>query len=193
MPGLLPLLGLLLALWPATLAAQGTGPTLDTGGSRETAPFAAVPDGSGAAIVAPAPDCALDEVRLRWEGGQARFSVEIADDANERAQGLMNRESMARASGMLFVYPRAGRVSFWMRNTLIPLDMIFLDPQGVVTRVHSNAVPLDETPISGGDGVLAVLEINGGLAKAFGIAPGAQMLHPAFGTDAAWPCGGVGG
>ncbi len=189
MPGLIA--AAVLALTPATLAAQEGG-ALDLDGARETAPFAAMPDGAGAALVPGVEGCETGEVRLRWEGGQARFSVEIADDSDERAQGLMHRESMARSAGMLFVYPRAGRVSFWMRNTLIPLDMIFMDSQGVVQKVHSNAVPHDETPIPGGDGILAVLEINGGLAKAFGIGPGAQMLHPAFGTGAAWPCGGEG-
>nr|WP_074257600.1 DUF192 domain-containing protein [Vannielia litorea] len=148
-----------------------------------------MPDKAGQAAIPDLAGCELNEVHLRWQGGQARFSVEVADDTAERGLGLMNREKMARSAGMLFVYPRAGRVSFWMRNTLIPLDMIFLDEAGVVTRVHSNAVPLDETPIPGGEGVLAVLEINGGLAEAFGIAPGAQMRHPAFGETAAWPCG----
>lgn len=190
MPGFF--LSLVLFLWPAALAAQENAP-LDLGGSREAAPFAAIPDSSGDALVPPAAGCEMGEVRLRWDGGQARFSVEIADDAGERGQGLMHRESMARSSGMLFIYPRPGRVSFWMRNTLIPLDMIFMDAQGVVQKVHSNAVPLDETPIPGGNDILAVLEINGGLARAFGIGPGAQMLHPAFGADAAWPCAGAGG
>jgi len=75
-----------------------------------------------------------------------------------------------------------------MRNTLIPLDMIFLDARGRVAHVHANARPLDETPISGGPGVQAVLEINGGFAARLGIAPGTEMLHPLFGADAAWPC-----
>ena len=69
---------------------------------------------------------------------------------------------------MLFVYEGPRRVAFWMKNTLIPLDMIFADATGRVTRVHANAVPLDETPIDGGEGVQFVLEINGGLADAAG-------------------------
>jgi hypothetical protein len=89
---------------------------------------------------------------------------------------------------MLFVYEDAGSPSFWMRNTLIPLDMIFVRPDGTVQHVHSEAIPGDETPISGGDGVLAVLEINGGLAEAMGIEEGSEMRHPAFGAAAAWPC-----
>jgi hypothetical protein len=75
-----------------------------------------------------------------------------------------------------------------MKNTLIPLDMIFVGPDGVVDTVHANAVPGDLTPIRGGDDILAVLEIRGGLAGAIGIEAGAEMRHPAFGDEAAWPC-----
>jgi len=75
-----------------------------------------------------------------------------------------------------------------MQNTLIPLDMIFADEAGVVQRVHSRAIPGDTTPIPGGDGILVVLEINGGLAETFGIGPGTELRHPALGPDAAWPC-----
>lgn len=174
--GVLPILATLLALAQPGWSQSGA---TDSAGKATAAV-----DGVAAKA------CAEDEVLLRGAFGMARFSVEIADDAGERAQGLMNRKSMARGAGMLFVYPRAGSVSFWMRNTLIPLDMIFLNPAGVVTRVHSNATPLDETPIPGGDGVLAVLEINGGLAEAYGIEPGVEMKHPAFGAEAAWPCAG---
>jgi len=133
--------------------------------------------------------CLADSVELRGDWGSARFGVEIADDPDERSQGLMHRESMARSRGMLFVYEIPQRASFWMRNTLIPLDMIFADPTGTVTRVHENAVPLDETMIPGGDNVLFVLEINGGLARRMGIVPGSQLRHPAIEqNDAAWPC-----
>jgi uncharacterized membrane protein (UPF0127 family) len=76
-----------------------------------------------------------------------------------------------------------------MKNTLIPLDMIFADVTGRVTRVHSNATPGDTTPIDGGDDVAFVLEINGGLAARLGIGPGAELRHPAVGAAAAWPCG----
>lgn len=125
-----------------------------------------------------AADCAPDRVDLRGDWGQARFAVEVADEPDERAQGLMFRESLGRNSGMLFVYDRPQRATFWMRNTLIPLDMIFMDESGTVTRVHENARPLDETPIDGGPGVLAVLEINGGLAERLGIRPGDEVRAP---------------
>jgi uncharacterized membrane protein (UPF0127 family) len=134
--------------------------------------------------------CAPDRVDLRWSGGGESFAVEVADDDAERARGLMFRETLDPAAGMLFVYESPRRAMFWMKNTLIPLDMIFADATGTVTRVHSNAVPGDLTPIDGGEGVAFVLEINGGLAQRLGIAPGAELRHPAVGPDAAWPCDG---
>ncbi|SEM92694.1 hypothetical protein SAMN04488103_102465 [Gemmobacter aquatilis] len=133
--------------------------------------------------------CAPGMADLRGPFGRAQFSVEVADDAGERAQGLMFRETMATSAGMLFVYEAPQRAVFWMKNTLLPLDMIFADAAGRVTRVHSGAVPLDETPIDGGPGVQYVLEINAGLAAGLGIAPGAELRHPAIAQGAAaWRC-----
>jgi hypothetical protein len=146
---------------------------------------AALVSGASAALAA---GCAPDEVSLRGPWGSARFTVEIADDPDERSQGLMFRETMPRGAGMLFVYETPQRVAFWMRNTLIPLDMLFIDAAGVVRRVHAEAVPGDETSIPGPADTLAVLEINGGLAEAMGIGPGTELRHPAFGAGAAWPC-----
>lgn len=135
--------------------------------------------------------CAPDRLDLRWEGGGESFAVEVADDAQERAQGLMFRTELAPASGMLFVYEAPRRVSFWMKNTLIPLDMVFADATGTVTRVHQGAVPGDLTPIDGGEGVQFVLEINAGLAEKLGIGPGTVLRHPAIPpASAAWTCGG---
>ena len=139
----------------------------------------------GAAFAA----CSENRVDLRGDWGQAGFTVEIAADVAERAQGLMNRESLPRSAGMLFVYEAPQRAVFWMRNTLIPLDMIFLDETGTVTHIHENAIPLDETGIDGGEGVVAVLEINGGLARAIGIDVGSELRHPGLDQSAAaWPC-----
>ncbi|RME14601.1 MAG: DUF192 domain-containing protein [Alphaproteobacteria bacterium] len=133
--------------------------------------------------------CAPERVDIRGPWGTARFSVEIADDDAERQRGLMFRDHLAAAHGMLFIYPRPGGYRFWMKNTLIPLDMIFIRPDGVVQAVRHEARPGDETPVGGGEGVLAVLEIRGGLARAIGIGPGDAVRHPAFGPGAAWPCG----
>lgn len=133
--------------------------------------------------------CTDGVVFLKGDWGQARFSVEIADDAAERAQGLMHREAMPSSAGMLFVYDRPQQLSFWMRNTLIELDMLFIDAQGVVRHIHHRAQPLDETPIFGGRDLTHVLEINGGLAKRLGIVEGSVLRHPSFApAGAAWPC-----
>jgi len=133
--------------------------------------------------------CVDDRVELRGGFGKAAFRVEVADDAKERAQGLMHRPSMPSGAGMLFVYPNPQVAAFWMKNTLIPLDMIFMNARGVVRHVHTNAVPGDETTIRGGHDILLVLEVNGGLAERLGIGPGDQLRHPAVPQDdAAWPC-----
>ncbi|WP_423836975.1 DUF192 domain-containing protein [Sulfitobacter dubius] len=133
--------------------------------------------------------CRDDAVTLRGDWGKARFSIEVADDTAERSQGLMHRRSMPLSSGMLFIYETPQPLSFWMRNTLIPLDLLFIDSQGVVQKIHHSAKPLDETPIPGGDNLLSVLEINGGLSKRLGITEGSEIRHPAFAqNDPAWPC-----
>jgi uncharacterized membrane protein (UPF0127 family) len=133
--------------------------------------------------------CSEDRVEIRGEFGTVRFRVAVADTPQARAQGLMHVSEMPRMSGMLFVYERPQRVSFWMENTLIPLDMIFADETGVVQRIHENAIPLDRTPIPGGDDIQYVLEINGGMAAALGLAEGNEMRHPAIAqTLAAWSC-----
>jgi uncharacterized protein len=124
--------------------------------------------------------------RLVVQAGDVRheFAVELADTDASRAQGLMGRAHLPSAAGMLFAYDAPQRAQFWMENTLIPLDMIFAAPDGVIKRVHANAVPLDRSVIDGGEGVQFVLEINGGLAQRIGIAPGARLHHPAIpGSD----------
>lgn len=133
--------------------------------------------------------CAEDKVSVIGDWGQASFTVTVADDFQERAQGLMFVEEMPTLSGMLFVYERPQRVSFWMKNTLIPLDMLFASPDGEILLIHENAVPGDLTPIPGGEGVQMVLEINGGLSARLGIAKGDVMRHPSFGAEAILPCG----
>lgn len=133
--------------------------------------------------------CRHDTVHLRGDWGKARFSVDVADNAAERSRGLMGRPSMPMGSGMLFVYHRTQPVSFWMRNTLIPLDIIFLDEDGVIVRVHHNAVPFDETPIPSVAPARYVLEVNAGLAKALGLNVGSELRHPSVvQTNAAWRC-----
>ena len=133
--------------------------------------------------------CAPDTVAVRGDFGTVSFKVELAATPQQRAQGLMHRPSMPRFSGMLFIYERPQRLAFWMRNTLIPLDLIFVEPSGQIARIHPNAIPLDETPIEGGQGLTHVLEINGGLSAQLGITAGDQLQHPSFAqATAVWPC-----
>ncbi|MGB5862686.1 MAG: DUF192 domain-containing protein [Sulfitobacter sp.] len=138
-----------------------------------------------------APVCATDRVLIKGAFGQAAFNVDLAADDASRAQGLMHVEQMPLSKGMLFVYDKAEPLSFWMRNTLIELDMLFVDGAGVVQHIHHRAQPLDETPISPGAIALnGVLEINGGLAERLGLGVGDVLYHPAFTSDdPEWACG----
>ena len=135
------------------------------------------------------PDCRSDAVHLRGEWGTARFSVEVADEPDTRAQGLMHVESMPSSAGMLFVYDSPRTARFWMKNTLIPLDILFADATGTVRRIKHGAEPGSERLIPGGSGIQYVLEINGGMARAMGITEGTVLRHPAIAeARAAWPC-----
>lgn len=139
--------------------------------------------------------CQPDRVILGGADRQVELSVEIADDPAERAQGLMFRRDMPAGRGMLFIYEFPQPVSFWMRNTLIALDMIFIDARGEVRHVYPMARPQDETPIPGavpGDSSperLMVLEIAGGEAERLGIVPGMVLSHPGLPQQSALaPC-----
>ncbi|WP_240516843.1 DUF192 domain-containing protein [Marivivens niveibacter] len=126
---------------------------------------------------------------VKGDFGQARFQVSVADTPQERSQGLMNVADMPLMQGMLFAYDNEQPVAFWMHNTLIPLDMLFADETGTITHIHDNAIPMDRTPIPGGDEVKFVLEINGGLAARLGIAEGDAFQHPIIGNLAVFSCG----
>ena len=134
-----------------------------------------------------AAECRDNRVTIKGGFGEAHFTVQVADDAAERAQGLMNVPEMGTLQGMLFLYEEPRTVSFWMHNTLIPLDMLFAGPDGTITAIHENAVPLDRTSILA-EGVQFTLEVNGGLTRRLGIAPGDVLQHPAIGEGAALPC-----
>lgn len=107
----------------------------------------------------------------------------------------MFRRELPRGQGMLFIYPAPVETSFWMRNTFIPLDIIFIDERGVIRHIHPEARPLDESPIPGaapGDPDrrrLMVLEIGGGEAARLGLRAGQALAHPRLDQSrAAWPC-----
>ncbi|WP_085796384.1 DUF192 domain-containing protein [Falsiruegeria litorea] len=141
------------------------------------------------AVSSVAATCQADAVTLKNDQAEIRFSIELAQTPEERSRGLMFREHLPARAGMLFVFEHPQRVAFWMKNTLIPLDMIFVDRTGTVTHVHQGAIPGDETPIPGGDQVYSVLEINAGLAARYGISNGTVLRHKVFSNGpAAWPC-----
>ena len=132
-----------------------------------------------AALAVAVTACSADESRgiLHTATGDYPFSIEIADDGAERAQGLMFRQTLAPDAGMLFDYFEEDDVSFWMRNTLIPLDMVFISADGVVKSIHVNARPLDPTSISSQGPVRFVLEIPGGRSVEIGLKPGDTFEH----------------
>ena len=133
--------------------------------------------------------CENTRVDLRGDWGQANFNVTLADTTESRALGLMHVEHLPEHKGMLFIYPGESKVAFWMKNTLIPLDMLFFDATGKMTGLHKNAQPHDLTPKVGGEAVKYVLEINGGLSKALGINQNTVLRHPALAGAGIWPCG----
>lgn len=114
------------------------------------------------------------------EGKRHDFKIELALTEVQQNQGLMNRTEMPRDAGMLFYFSDFAERSFWMKSTLIPLDMIFMDEQGVITHVHDSAIPNDLTSVKSGGPARAVLELNGGVAKALGIKAGDQVRHAFF-------------
>ncbi len=136
-----------------------------------------------------ASECHPSYVELKGDWGHARFSIEIADTVESRAQGLMHRAELAPSAGMLFVYESPTKVAFWMKNTLIPLDMIFTDETGRVVSIHENAIPGDLTSIPGKGMVFSVLEVNAGIVQRYGISVGTALRHDVFSKKTAiWPC-----
>lgn len=125
--------------------------------------------------------CSAAEDRLTIttaSGAQHSFSIELVDTDESRARGLMYRTELAPDAGMLFDFIDERPVSFWMMNTFIPLDMIFVSRDGVIRNIHANAVPQDRTSIPSDGPVRFVLEIPGGRAAELGIAAGDTMAHP---------------
>ena len=115
-------------------------------------------------------------------GRDIKFEVELATNDAERSRGLMYRKQLGAYDGMLFDFYQEMPVSFWMKNTLIPLDMVFIAADGTVKHVHANAVPLSTDAVPSRFPVRAVLEINGGSAALLGIKPGDKVKHPIFGN-----------
>jgi uncharacterized membrane protein (UPF0127 family) len=108
------------------------------------------------------------------------FAVEMAETDDKRTRGLMHRKSMPAGHGMLFDFKQDQMVAMWMRNTYIPLDMIFIRRDGTIARIAENTEPLSERIISSGGPVRAVFEVIAGTARRLGLAPGDRVAHPMF-------------
>ncbi|MEW6487492.1 MAG: DUF192 domain-containing protein [Thermodesulfobacteriota bacterium] len=120
------------------------------------------------------------EVEVRAAGGNYRFAVEVAATPLHRERGFMFRTELAPDAGMLFVHEAEREVAMWMKNTLIPLDMLFLAADGTIVRIEESTEPLSLRTISSGAPVKGVLELPGGTSRRLGIVPGDRVVHSAF-------------
>jgi hypothetical protein len=132
-----------------------------------------------------APQPTLPQSPLTIDTGEDyhRFVVELADDGYEQQRGLMFRQSVGPNEGMLFDFGRDSERAFWMRNTLVSLDMLFVRSDGVVHRIAANTIPLSNARVPSFGPVRAVLELAGGRAAELGIEPGDIVRHQIFGNN----------
>ncbi|WP_029032187.1 DUF192 domain-containing protein [Salinarimonas rosea] len=122
----------------------------------------------------------LQPLTIVTDEGKHAFQVELAATDEDRRRGLMFRRSMPAEQGMLFDFERVAPVSMWMRNTYIPLDMLFIDAGGTIVRIAEDTEPLSERTIPSGQPVLSVLELNAGTARRLRIEAGDRVEHPLF-------------
>ena len=145
------------------LAVPGCKPT-----NGETAPAAS----TAAAAVHPVSGLKIIPLTITSAGKEIAFKVELAQSLQEQAKGLMFRTELGADEGMLFPFDPPKPASFWMRNTVIPLDLLFIAPDGRISNIAAQAKPYDETKLRSDGSVKAVLELRGGRAAELGIVPG---------------------
>ena len=161
--------------------------TVPAGTFEEFPVLRAIAFGLAAMVTLSAPAAAVsfetDRLAIETPSGKVHaFTVELAVNDEQRARGLMYRREMARDHGMLFLYDRVGLHSMWMANTYLPLDMLFIKPDGEVVHIVERTVPQSRRPISSGQRVKAVLELRGGTTDRLDIPVGSTVRHKAFGT-----------
>jgi len=127
------------------------------------------------AIVGSAAGMPRETIVIDTQKGRHRFQVEIAKDAASQERGLMYRRHMATDAGMIFPFAKPEMVIFWMKNTYLPLDLLFVRGDGTISSIAENAVPMSTKPIPSGEPISAVIEVNAGRARALGIAPGERV------------------
>ncbi len=122
----------------------------------------------------------LERLEFVTASGAHAFDVEVARSEKDRAQGLMFRRSLAQNHGMLFLFESERPIAMWMKNTYVPLDMVFVSRGGRVKSIVRGAVPLSEAVIPSGGAVYAVVELSAGAADAIGLSVGDHVRHPGF-------------
>lgn len=152
------------------LAASLSGCVAASGGAQAR--------GASSAAAAPSKSLARETLHIDTGRGPVRFTMEVAPDEASREHGLMFRRAMADDHGMIFDFHTPQTVAFWMKNTLIPLDMLFVGADGRIVNIGAMAKPHDETPVPSAGPIRAVIEINGGLAERLGIKPGDRVRDP---------------
>jgi uncharacterized protein len=135
---------------------------------------------SGLARAAEEPAFPVTPLTIETARGRFEFMVEMAETPSTWRQGLQRRRRLATDAGMLFNFHKSRVISMWMKDTLISLDMVFIDERGAIVNVAENTVPLSPATISSNGPVLAVLEVNAGTAARLGVHPGDRVLHPLF-------------
>ena len=135
-----------------------------------------------AEITGPQPTLPTTPLTIQTAKGPARFTVEMATSWPQQEVGLMFRKTLAPNAGMLFDFVTESPQSFWMKNTLIPLDMLFIKADGTIVRIAANTKPLSEEPVPSYEPVRAVLEIAGGRAAELGLQPGDKAINKIFGN-----------
>jgi uncharacterized membrane protein (UPF0127 family) len=121
-----------------------------------------------------------DVVLVEAGASQYRFEVEVADDPSERATGLMYRTSLADNAGMLFLYPNPQPVEFWMKNTPLSLDIVFVRDDGTIARIAADTTPMSEDLIPSGEPVRAVLEVKAGTMRQLGVTAGDRLRNTTY-------------
>ena len=122
----------------------------------------------------------VETVVIATHGGPHSFKMEVAADDASRETGLMHRTHLAKDAGMLFDFQKPVMTAFWMKDTPLPLDMLFVRADGTISTVAANAVPFSTAEISSAEPIRAVIEINGGLARTLGIVPGDRVRASIF-------------
>jgi uncharacterized membrane protein (UPF0127 family) len=131
-------------------------------------------------VAGPGHAAELHSLEITSKTGVHVFTVELADDEAAREKGLMFRKNLPLGQGMLFDFHVEQEVGFWMKNTYIPLDMLFIQDNGRILRIAENTTPLSEAIIPSGGPIRAVLEVIGGSAEKFGIQPGDVVSYQIF-------------